>query len=142
MLAGGAFYLYLKTRTGLNQIQVPRQDVLEEPAKRGGGETRDMDIPTYPGSRKTEEIGVDPGVKAYIYMVKAEPKDVAYFYVDELKKLGLNTSREMVDQQFGMLSMTQVPFVTIGDKTTFVQVGTQKDESGEVGYQIVAPVSD
>ena len=139
VFAGGAFYLYLKTRTELKQTQIPHQDVLEEPAQRGGGTIRDMDIPIYPGSRKTDEVGVDPGVKASIYMVKAEFEDVSGFYVDELKKLGVNISREKVKQQLVFTS----DFVLLEvDKTSFIQIGTQKDENGEIGYQIVAPVSD
>ena len=98
-----------------------------------------MDIPIYPGSRKTEEIGVDVGVMASIYMVKAEFEDVSGFYVDELKKMGVDISREKVQQQLVFTS----DFVLLEvDKISFIQIGTKKDENGEIGYQIAAPVLD
>lgn len=142
---GSSVYLYSKRGSipPSTQTQKSYQDILREPTKKpveeGGGTIKDMNIPIYPGSRKTDEIGVDIGVKASIYMVKAEFEDVSGFYVDELKRLGVDISREKVKQQLVFTS----DFVLLEvDKTSFIQIGTQKDENGEIGYQIVAPVSD
>jgi len=99
-----------------------------------------MDIQIYPGSRKVDEIDMGPDGKSTVYMVKAEPDDVIDFYVNELKKLGVDISSEETKQQ---VAYTGTFVIINADKTGFIQIGTQKDENGKVGYQIVAaPVSE
>ncbi len=141
VFAGGLFYSYFypKIRAGSSLIPKAGQEILEKTTSKGGG--RDMNIPIYPGSRKIEEVDMGPDGKASTYMVKAEPKDVIYFYVDELKKLGLDTSREAVDQQLLYTSMADEPQVIIGDEKRFVQVAGKKDKNGEVGYAIMIMAS-
>jgi len=142
IFVGALIYLYSKrgTTAPLVQTQKSQQDISRVPTTRGGDMIKIMDIQIYPGSRKVDEIDMGPDGKSTVYMVKAEPDDVIDFYVNELKKLGVDISSEETKQQ---VAYTGTFVIINADKTGFIQIGTQKDENGKVGYQIVAaPVSE
>ena len=132
ILIGGAA-LYLRsflTKAFPSKITTPKRGIIQT--------VKPSEIPIYPGSRKVEQIDmVDPEGKALIYAVKAEPRDIAYFYVDELKKLGEDVNREFADQQIKYGSMTPGSPIMMAGEWWTIQIGTQKDENGEIVYQVI-----
>jgi len=90
-------------------------------------------MPIYPGSRQIDNV---------VYAVKADSRDVAYFYIDEFKKLGFEVSRADVDKQIEVMMKWAKPeerAIIIGkDEANFVQIGMTKDKNEEISYAIVA----
>lgn len=146
-IIGGGFYLFQKSR-----VTIPSEvGTQTERGTQRGDILKDTNLPIYPGSQQKYDV-IDTGSiagKVYTFAVATEPKEIAYFYVDELKKLGVSVTREWIDEQLsGYLKTSEIIFVN--EKVVkgpprkdviSVQIGTQKNNQGLVEYQIVVPVS-